>query len=769
MRPIKRPGQTAASALFHNQSGAESMRYPNRRAARSLHLLLMVSTCVLTLPVSASAQSSTPQGKKVGGIETVVVTAEKKQEDVQTVPLSVTPISGGEMQKLHVQDFKDITGMVPNVQVQVNAGLSLAASYVIRGIGIAANPSPYVGTEVGTVIDGVVQTVNELGLIDQFDVDRIEVLRGPQGTLFGANTTGGVINVVTRQPTGKYGAYGTVTFGSYNELDGALAVNFPISDDLAGKISFSHRARDGFYTNLYTGSRIGGIDSNQLRAYLKWTPTENFDATLEEEVRRIRNGTDVLLDIAYPGEIFYRPNTPRDFKLYSDVPDVHNTDTDSTTLTAHWGTKIGKFTSITNYAFWKSFGYQDVDGIDCSCYEQVGTDKGWQFSEELRDDFHVGKDVEVLAGVFLQNWGYDSNGQGWPQFVSMNIVSVNLAKQRSQNLSAFSQVYWNITDRLRLQAGLRVSWEQVRMDEAALTYFQPAGTNAFKGFGNLAGATLLPSPPDNLPASGKKDWTNLGGKIGLDYQVTDNAMIYGYYARGFKSGGFNGRVTNSADIGPYDPEYVNSYEVGLKSNWLDNHLQADIAAFYNDWTNMQVNQVLYRGTPPQASSTILNAAAATTDGVEFEGKWIPIDGLTLSASVGYLHAVYDNFYSGTGPTAVNYSGRDLVYSPKWTASVGADYVIEAFNGKLDTTVQYVYDGKRWGNYTQAPSERLGAYGLVNANLSWGPDSGKWTIAFWGRNLLDKRYLSLALDAPPLFTEGLFGAPRQIGVDFNFNL
>jgi iron complex outermembrane receptor protein len=134
--------------------------------------------------------------------------------------------------------------------VQVNAGLSLAASYVIRGIGIAANPSPYVGTEVGTVIDGVVQTVNELGLIDQFDVDRVEVLRGPQGTLFGANTTGGVINVVTRQPTGEYGAYGTVTLGNYNEVDGSAAVNFPITDELAGKISFSHRGRDGFYTNL---------------------------------------------------------------------------------------------------------------------------------------------------------------------------------------------------------------------------------------------------------------------------------------------------------------------------------------------------------------------------------------------------------------------------------------------------------------------------------------------------------------------------------------
>ncbi len=745
------------------------MRYSRRIGPISLQALLMTGAGVFAFSTLAMAQGTESQAQVSGGIETVTVTAEKREENVQTVPLSVTPITGADMERFHMQDFKDITGTAPNVQVQVNAGLSLAASYVIRGIGIAANPSPYVGTEVGTVVDGVVQTVNELALIDQFDVDRVEVLRGPQGTLFGANTTGGVINVVTRQPTGEFGIYGTATVGNYNEFDGAAAVNFPITDELAGKISFSHRGRDGFYTNLYTDSRIGGINSNQVRAYLKWTPSVSLDVSFEEEVRRIRNGTDVLLDIAYPGEIFFRPDTPLDFKLYSDVPDVHNTDTNSHTLTANWRTDHGTFTSITNYASWSSFGYQDVDGIDCLCYEQVGTDKGWQFSEELRDDIHIADNVELLVGGFFQQWGYNSNGQGWPQFVSMDIVSINLASQRSENLSGFTQLYWNITDRLRLQAGVRISWENVRMKEAALTYLQPLGTDAFKGVGNLVGATQLPNPPDNIPAEGQKDWTNVGGKFGVDYQVSDNAMVYGYYARGFKSGGFNGRVTNSADIGPYNPEFVNSFELGLKSNWLENHLQINLAGFLNKWSDMQVNQVLYRGTPPQASSTILNAAKATTEGVEFEGTWIPVDGLTLTGTVGYLHAVYDQFTSGTGPGSVDFSGRDLVYSPNWNASIGAEYAFRVFEGEMDALMQFVYDGARWGNYTQAPSERLNSYGLLNANLSWSPPSRKWTIALWGRNLADKKYLSLALDAPPLFTEGLLGAPRQVGVDFKFNL
>jgi iron complex outermembrane receptor protein len=745
----------------------------------ALKVLLLAGTVSLAAPGGAWAQNNGPG--ITNGIETVTVTAQKREENVQTVPLSVTPLTGATLERLHMQDLKDITGTVPNVQVQVNGGLSLAASYVVRGIGIAANPSPYVGTEVGTVIDGVVQSVNELGLVDQFDVERIEVLRGPQGTLFGANTTGGVINIITRQPTGVYGAYGTVSVGNFGQLDGSGAVNFPIiEDELAGKLSFSHRGRDGFYTNLYTGERIGGIDSNQARAYLRWTPTANLDVTWQGEMRRIRNGTDVLLDIAYPGEIFYRPDTPLDFKLYSDVPDIHNTDTFSNTITANWRTGLGTFTSITNYSTWKSYGFQDVDGIDCQCYEQVGLDKGWQASQELRDVFHPLDNVEVLIGGFAQFWGYNSNGQGWPQFASPNIVSVNLANQRTTNLAAFSQVYWKVTDRLRVQAGLRVSWERVKMKEAALTYFQPAGTDAFKGFGNLVGAALLPSDPNNLPAEGAKDWTNVGGKFGVDYQVTDEAMVYGYYARGFKSGGFNGRVTAAADIGPYNPEFVNSYEIGAKTNWLDNHLQLNMAAFLNKWSNMQVNQVLYRGTPPQASSTILNAAQATTEGIELEGEFIPVDGLRLNATVGYLHAVYDDFLSGSGALcppapatqpsgcAVDYSGRDLVYSPKWNASFSATYSFPVLGGVSDATVQYTFNGKRWGNYTQAPSELLPAVSLVNANLSWTPEDGKWTVALWARNLFDRKYLSLALDAPPLFTEGLLGAPRQVGVDFSFN-
>jgi iron complex outermembrane receptor protein len=754
------------------------MKYNTRRKC-SLRLALLSSGCGLSLAGGALAQTSTAATPSTT-VEQVMVTAQKRAENVQSVPASVTPITASTIQRLHVSTIQDITGLSPNVQIQINAGLSLAASLVVRGIGISGNPSPYVGTEVGTVIDGVPVAINMFDLTDQFDVARMEVLKGPQGTLFGANTTGGVINIVTNQPTGQYGVDGKVTYGNYNRLDGSVSFNFPIIPDvLAGKVTISHEGRDGFYTNLYNNENIGQMNTTQVRGYLLWTPNSDVDVTLKTEVNRIRNGVDVFSNIAYPGEVFYRSNNVLGFSLYSDVPNEHNVDTYSTTLTANFKTSIGKITSITNYSNYFDLGYQDVAGIDCYCYDQMGKGHGWQESEELRDVFHPVSSVEVLIGGFEQLWGYTNLGLGWPAFVSPDIESTNYNNELSTNLSGFSQVYWNVTDRLRLQGGLRVSWDRVRMTRADYNYDQPNGTNPYLGLNNLIGAIQLP-PGDDAPSTGEHSWVNLGGKFGADYQLLDNLMTYAYYARGFKSGGFNGRVTVSTDIGPYNPETVDSFEIGLKSDWLDKRVQINLAAFLNKWSDMQVNQVLYRGNPPVGSSTILNAGRATTEGVELESQFVPFRGLRLGASAGYLHAVYDQFLSGSGPAcppepqaqppgcSTNYSGRPLSYAPQWTVGLSADYTWDIFGGDAEALVQYSYDGSRWGNYTEAPSEFLPADSLVNANLSWGPKNGHWRVSGWARNLLNEKYLQMAIDAPPIFTEGILGNPREYGIDFTFH-
>lgn len=743
-----------------------------------LRIAALGGACALAF-TDASAQ--TVHAPASNTVQEIIVTAQKRIENVQDVPLTVTPLTGSTLERLHMQDLRDVTGMVPNVQINVSAGDAPATAISIRGIGISNNPSPFVGTEVGTVVDGVVQGTNQFGLTTQFDIDRIEILAGPQGTLFGANTTGGVVNIVTKQPTGQWGVYGQLGYGNYNEFEVASAINIPLIEGvLAGKVSFDHLGRDGFYTNLYNGQKLSNFDSNQARFYLKWTPTADLDITLQSRFNRSHPGVNVLYPLSYPGEVFFRPNTPVHYEVYNDVPDNGRISNDSHTLTLNWAGPIGKLTSITNYSAYGSNSAQDVAGINCFCFDAFSQGHGWQASEEVRDVFHPTSNVEVLLGLYGLEWVDKSQFIAITPFATVNYFGRTLTNEKNKDVSVFGQVYWNITDRLRLQAGLRVAWDDVSLYEAPLNYYLASGVTSIAGWNNLLGAIPLPSTPGNEPNAGEKTWTNVGGKVGLDYKITDRAMVYGYYARGFKSGGFNGRVTQSIDIGPYNPEFVDSYEIGIKSEWLDRRLQLNAALFLNKWTEMQVTQSVYRGNPPVAASTILNAGRATTKGVEFQAQVVPIEGLNISANVGYLTANYDQFLSGTGAAcppltqvqpsgcSTDFSGRDLSYSPKWNGSVAGTYTHTLGAGQASAMLQYTYTSQKWGNYTQSPSERLPAVGLLNANLSWTPDKANWSIQIWGRNLMDKIYVADALDVPPLFTEGVIGNPREFGATFKFN-
>jgi iron complex outermembrane receptor protein len=255
-------------------------------------------------------------------------------------------------------------------------------------------------------------------------------------------------------------------------------------------------------------------------------------------------------------------------------------------------------------------------------------------------------------------------------------------------------------------------------------------------------------------------------------------MVYGYYARGFKSGGFNGSVTRRQNIGPYNPEYVDSFEVGLKSEWLDRRLQVNLAGFWNNWSDMQVVQFTF-ADPTTLNSVILNAAEATTKGIELQVQAVPITGLHLAGTVGYVDATFDHFRSSPNPLcppapapqplgcAIDFSGRALPYAPHWTGSLSATYDFNLLGGNAEASLQYTYTDSKWGNYTQSISESLPSVSLLNANVSWSPPSGDWTIAFWSRNLLDHTYIASALDVPPLFSEAVLGNPREWGVDLKF--
>lgn len=723
----------------------------------------LVTTGLIVGSTSVYAQATDGEDRAKGFLEEVMVTAQKTTENIQDVPFSVSAVTGESLEKFQYKDLKDLNGTIPNVQFTQITNVSLNLAPSIRGIGITNNPDPYTGTEVAVVIDGVVQGTRLLGLSDQFDVERIEVLRGPQGTLFGANTLGGVVNIVSKQPTGEFGGYGKVSMGNYDEFNAAVALNFPLVDKvLAGKVALSRRGRDGYYTNLADNSNFMDIDTTKARGYLLFTPSEDFKATLTVGTDRIRNGAESAANVSQPGEVFYRPGiTTPDvrFELYSDSPHINRADLNTYSINAEWDSPIGEFTAITNYTEFDAFNIQDVDALPEFLLNAGRDMASRQYSGELRLAMQPTDSISAVAGLFYMNLYHDVNTTTLIDGLAPGSFSSQRVKSEEDSVAAFVQLYWDLTDKLRLGVGARLTTIDIDLRSENTSYFLP-GMHPYNYSANLAAASVV----GGFVSEGSESWTEPGGKVSIDYKLAPDVMLYGYYARGFKSGGFNGRITDPLDIGPFAPEFIDSFEVGLRSDWFDHRLRANLAVFYSMWDDMQVPQSVFRGNPPQASSTILNAASATSKGVELELELAPNEALSLRASLGYLDAAYDEFEDAN----VDYSGRPTPYAPEWTGSLTASYEIEAGAGVFTPSLQYTYTGERWATFVQFPVEHLDEYSLVNANLSYAPDDSNWSVALWATNLFDEEYVTSALSVPPLFSFASFGAPRQYGVEVRFD-
>jgi iron complex outermembrane receptor protein len=727
--------------------------------------LLVAWACGWAATAEAQTAAAPTDRQDSGYLEEIVVTAQKKAENIQTVPFSVSAVTGDSLRTYQYKDLKDLNGTVPNVEFTQITNVSLNLAPSIRGIGSTSNPDPYTGTEVAVVVDGVVQGTRLLGLSDQFDVERIEVLRGPQGTLFGADTLGGVVNVVSRAPTGELGAYGNLTIGNYHELDGALAINFPIIKDvLAGKVSMSHRERDGFYTNLEDGQNLMWVDSTKVRGYLLFTPTADFKATLIVGNDHIRNGADVAANVSSPNEVFYVPGittTAVRWGLYSAASAPNNANLNLYTLNTDWKTAAGKWTGIFNYTDFNAFNVQDVGEVPKFLLGAGRYPASRQYSGEIRDEFNPIQSVDMMLGLFYMKLHTNVNTLTLIPCCAPGIMTEQLVTSDQKSAAVFGQMYWDMTSQWRLGLGIRGTKIETELTSFNDTYSSAQPYSPVNYAGNLAQSTSIAT----FTVSGSDSWTEPGGKISLDYKFTPDVMGYAYYARGFKSGGFNGRITVPQDIGPFSPEFDNSYEVGVRSEWLDKRLRANAAVFYNKWDNMQVPTSIFTGNPPEASSTILNAAVATTKGAEIELEVAPTKEFDVRATVGYLSAAYDKFLS----SGADYSGRATPYSPRWTGSLSGSYNFMVGSNSIKPSLQYTFVGDQWSNFTQAPAEFIHSAGLLKANIGFAPSQAKWGLSLWATNLLNKQYVVSSLDVPPLFSFATFGAPRQFGVDVHFDL
>ena len=760
------------------------------------------------VPAMARAEAAPEtESAATGGIQEIIVTAQKRAENMQAVPISIAAVSGDTLAAMNVTTLQALQGSVPNVQIDNFANTPNNAVFTIRGIGVI-EPDPYAGNTVSIVVDGVPQFFSMGALLDTYDTSRVEILRGPQGTLFGANTTGGVVNVVTNQPTGEYGGNIKGTYGNWNRFDLTGAIEMPVVKDLLSvKVSGIHTQRKGWVTNIWNGQDMGRKNVDAVRGQVMFTPNPDLKITLQGEYVAARNGAPVVVNGGLPGEANYVPAgtfyNGAELPMYTspcadagkpckapdhyysgnnEVPDVSNMTTKFMVGTIQWSnTPLGDITAITGYKRFTLFEYTDQDGTSKTNNATRRRTQGWQFSQELRSSFEAGDHFRGTAGVFYMKTHYNHYQMYHLDFAAPGLDQFNTQDQSTESISGFVQTYTQITDALKFSAGVRFTHDRIRarstldygLNAPALTSDDfaviPTITDG-EGTVLQAGRDLRNSPHD-IDAGGRKSWNNVGWKLGLDYQVGPDQMIYASWARGFKSGGFTGRISNQHDGDtPYDPEKVDTYEVGLKADFLDRHLRTNLSAFYTNYRNMQVALIGYDAVKKEQYNRILNAAKSEIKGFEFEMQAVPVHGLTLRGSLAYLDTKYKKFIYDPDGAAIDLSGKDLQNAPKWASTLGANYTYDMENGgSVVADVSWMYTAKKY--YTSifdTPRSQVQPTYYVDGLLTYyGPDK-RYSVGLWGKNLLDKHYISTVYDSPGYMGLVGYAPPRQWGVSVGYN-
>jgi iron complex outermembrane receptor protein len=742
------------------------MPYLHTAAQVSLRAALLGAVFALAvLPAAAQAPAAAqgqPAAADSGVLEEVVVTARRQTESLQRVPIAISAFNPEALNRQQAADLGGLQGAVPNLNIVQGRGTTSSANTFIRGIG---QPDALVSFDpgVGIYVDDVFVSRIQGALFDLYDLERVEVLRGPQGTLYGKNTIGGAIKLVSKKPTDELSARIEATIGSYERLDFKAGVSGPIiGDKLLGSVSVLSANRNGYFRDTRNSQRYNDKDSVAARASLLAKPSDRLEILLTADVNHERPSIAVgeqrsPLTLAFaPTVVVYRPpGTPFDFKGSVSVQDINKLDSRSQTGTITWNaTDALTLKSITAYRSLNTNAFIDIDATPLIFGDvRVAVDQN-QLSQEFQALFDNGGPIKGVAGLYYLreriNQQQFSFNNDWIAGFGSRATDI----LRTKSYAAFANATWEIVDRLSLSGGIRYTDEKKSYRRS-----QTSGSTVF---------AFLPITTVNLANS--DSWNNWSPRASLDYRVTDDVLAYASVSRGFKSGGFNGRAANQAQFQPYDPELVWTYEAGLKATALDDRLRANAAVFYNDYTNFQasVNERLPDNTIQQY---VVNAGKLKTQGFELEVSARPLQGLDITASLGYLDAKYKEFFelSGTG-ARVDLKSNKPAFSPKWTAQLAAYYRFGLTN-RLNLTVggDVTHRSSHYLSVRNTPLLFQKSYEVLNAQIILSDALDVWRIAAGVKNIDDKRYLVDAQDFAAVggARTGYYGAPRTYSLTVSY--
>ena len=733
----------------------------------STGLLLIVSMAPTAR--AQSVDSPAPRTQQLSQVEEVVVTAQRRAENMQRVAVAVTAFTAKTLQARQLNSVTDIAQTAPNVQYSAGtSGTGSASNIFIRGIGqydfvTTADPG------VGTYLDGVYLARTTGAALDLGDVERVEVLYGPQGTLFGRNSIGGAINITTQQPTNNLSGQIEGAVGNLGRYEERLMLNLPLVDDkLALRINAFNTQNDGYgdatlsnCTSACGGTvRLGAQKEFAGRAELLAKPTNTLQVLLSVDGTHSRGTTDPVSMVAWspyapaatynaiPGVV---PIGPSD--VTTNLNDLHYSvdpkeDLDvfgaSLTLTQQLGDITLK--SITAYRWQGLASGQDYSGTAAEYLNQAINQTGQQISQEFQVlGKSFGGQLTWVAGLyyFTESDTFDSDiTEALPAPTPIGIFIAN----GTQSYAGYAQATYHLTNKWSLTAGIRYTDERKTIT-ATTDYggFIPTGPNA-------DGADIV-----GPNAARAVSYSATSPKGAIQYQATDNIMAYASISRGFRSGGFNGRPFSAADLAPYAPETTTSYEIGIKSEWLDRRLRLNLAGYYTDYANIQLTAV---ETEPGGELVVVtgNAASAKIYGFEMNFEARPTEALTLFGGLGETN---DTVVNNPG---FSIQGNTLPDAPKTTANLGFEYQQPLGEwGAAALNVEGNYRSSSTPLFQATPSpDVIAGYALLNAQISFTPRAQPWKFTLYGKNLTDTQYWVFAETTGLGPTIAWFGRPREFG-------
>lgn len=718
---------------------------------------VLTGVAAVALAGPARAQEAATAGEEPA--PDIVVTALKRSESLQDVPISVSAIGGDVLQKGRVTQVDELVTRVANLQLTSIVGDNTPI-FALRGVSMS-DYSLNQASPVATYYDEVYKGNFAFLGIALYDLERVEVLRGPQGTLYGKNTTGGAVNLISRTAElGDTSAYLNLGYGNYNRVDVNGAVNVAVGQNTALRVAGTFSRADGWFENVVPGKKdLAGVDEWALRGTIVTEPTDRMRVTLRLSASR-QSPTNYGI-YAQPEDI-NRPGLKRR-QIAANIDSDRLAKTLSAALTVDYelSDKL-KLTSISSYDYGKLSFYEDTDGTAGQLLEIPYFDRARQFAQDLRLSTDTGGPFDFILGLYYNREkvfnrttfeiGKDIDSDGLPG-ITANDCAVGLPlgclfrnsfNQVKDSYAVYADGSYDLTDSFTLRGGLRFTH-----DKGAQRNFE---ANALGVDGSLI-ANLIPR------TTLRYSQDNLSGKIGLDYKLGDGDLLYASFSRGYRAPSFNAQAFfDPSELSVAKPEEVTSYEVGAKTQFLDRKVTFNLAAFYYDYKNQQFINV----DPASAAQTLLNIPKSRIYGGEADLIVRPSRDLTLQAGIGLLST---RIQRGT-VSGVDVSGNRLSNAPRFTANASVDWTVADGNaGRFSIHPTIAYQTNQFFEVLNVPRLRQGGYALLSGRIDWQSANGRYTVSVWGKNLTKKFYFTSRVDllAGFGFDYNHVGAPRTYGV------